>query len=91
LLNIGEEAIKGSEVIKRSGELLRTAAGAGDLNFYGNVEGNDIFKGTTDIVVCDGFRRQCAAEDHRRACDHDRRILKGRILSQHIFTKIGGN
>lgn len=55
LLNIGEEAIKGSEVIKRAGELLRSAAAAGDLNFHGNVEGNDIFKGTTDIVVCDGF------------------------------------
>ncbi|MDR0478209.1 MAG: phosphate acyltransferase PlsX [Burkholderiaceae bacterium] len=55
LLNIGEEAIKGSEVIKRAGELLRAAAKAGDLNFVGNVEGNDIFKGTADIVVCDGF------------------------------------
>jgi glycerol-3-phosphate acyltransferase PlsX len=55
LLNIGEEAIKGSETIKRAGELLRAAAGAGLLNFHGNVEGNDIFKGTTDIVVCDGF------------------------------------
>ena len=55
LLNIGEEAIKGSEEIKRAGELLRTAAAAGDLNFVGNVEGNDIFKGTADIVVCDGF------------------------------------
>jgi glycerol-3-phosphate acyltransferase PlsX len=55
LLNIGEEVIKGSEVIKKAGELLRSAAKAGDLNFYGNVEGNDIFKGTTDIVVCDGF------------------------------------
>jgi phosphate acyltransferase len=55
LLNIGEEVIKGSEVIKRAGELLRSAAQAGDLNFHGNVEGNDIFKGTTDIVVCDGF------------------------------------
>ena len=42
-------------MIKRAGELLRAAAAAGDLNFYGNVEGNDIFKGTTDIVVCDGF------------------------------------
>ncbi|HYF19105.1 MAG TPA: phosphate acyltransferase, partial [Ramlibacter sp.] len=49
LLNIGEEVIKGSEVIKRAGELLRSAAAAGDLNFHGNVEGNDIFKGTTDI------------------------------------------
>jgi glycerol-3-phosphate acyltransferase PlsX len=55
LLNIGEEAIKGSETIKKAGDLLRSAASAGDLNFYGNVEGNDIFKGTTDIVVCDGF------------------------------------
>ena len=55
LLNIGEEAIKGSETIKRAGELLRAAADRGQLNFHGNVEGNDIFKGTTDIVVCDGF------------------------------------
>ena len=55
LLNIGEEAIKGSETIKKAGELLRAAAASGDLNFFGNVEGNDIFKGTTAIVVCDGF------------------------------------
>jgi glycerol-3-phosphate acyltransferase PlsX len=55
LLNIGEEVIKGNEVIKKAGELLRSAGAAGDLNFHGNVEGNDIFKGTTDIVVCDGF------------------------------------
>ena len=55
LLNIGEEVIKGSETIKRAGELLRQAAADGHLNFHGNVEGNDIFKGTTDVVVCDGF------------------------------------
>lgn len=55
LLNIGEEVIKGNETIKLAGELLRTAASLGRLNFRGNVEGNDIFKGTTDIVVCDGF------------------------------------
>jgi glycerol-3-phosphate acyltransferase PlsX len=55
LLNIGEEAIKGSDIIKRAGELLRAAAADGHLNFAGNVEGNDIFKGSTDIVVCDGF------------------------------------
>ncbi|MDE2118936.1 MAG: phosphate acyltransferase PlsX [Betaproteobacteria bacterium] len=51
LLNIGSEDIKGNEVVKQAAELLR----ASDLNFYGNVEGNDIFKGTTDVVVCDGF------------------------------------
>ncbi len=55
LLNIGEEAIKGGETIKRAGALLRAAAEQGDLNFIGNVEGNDIFHGSADIVVCDGF------------------------------------
>lgn len=55
LLNIGEEAIKGNEMIKQTGELLRAAAAAGDLNFYGNVEGDDICAGTVDLVVCDGF------------------------------------
>jgi glycerol-3-phosphate acyltransferase PlsX len=55
LLNIGSEVIKGSETIKQAGELLRAAAELGHLNYFGNVEGNDIFEGTTDIVVCDGF------------------------------------
>ena len=55
LLNIGEEAIKGNEMIKQTGELLRAAAAAGDLNFFGNVEGDDICAGTVDLVVCDGF------------------------------------
>lgn len=55
LLNIGEEVIKGNDTIKKAGELLRSAGSSGDLNFFGNVEGNDIFKGTTEIVVCDGF------------------------------------
>lgn len=51
LLNIGEEDIKGNEIVKQAGELLR----ASGLNFYGNIEGDDIYKGTTDVVVCDGF------------------------------------
>jgi len=51
LLNVGEEDIKGSEVVKQAGELLRNSG----LNFYGNIEGDDIYKGTTDVVVCDGF------------------------------------
>ena len=55
LLNVGEEVIKGSEVIKRAGELLRAADASGQIRFYGNVEGNDIFKGSADVVVCDGF------------------------------------
>lgn len=55
LLNIGEEVIKGNDTIKAAGELLRAAHNQGSIHFYGNVEGNDIFKGTVDIVVCDGF------------------------------------
>ena len=55
LLNIGEEAIKGSETIKAAADLMRQAAAEGRIHFHGNVEGNDILKGTTDIVVCDGL------------------------------------
>lgn len=51
LLNIGEEMIKGNDVVKQAGELLRSSS----LNFVGNVEGKDIFSGTVDVVVCDGF------------------------------------
>jgi glycerol-3-phosphate acyltransferase PlsX len=51
LLNIGTEDIKGNEAVKQAAGLLR----ASGLNFIGNVEGNDIYKGTVDVVVCDGF------------------------------------
>lgn len=51
LLNIGEEDIKGNEVVKATAELLKRSG----LNFHGNIEGDDIYKGTTDVVVCDGF------------------------------------
>jgi glycerol-3-phosphate acyltransferase PlsX len=51
LLNVGAEVIKGNDTVKLAGEMLREST----LNFYGNVEGDDIFKGTTDVVVCDGF------------------------------------
>jgi glycerol-3-phosphate acyltransferase PlsX len=51
LLNIGIEDIKGNDTVKQAGELLR----ASGLNFHGNVEGDDIYKGTVDVVVCDGF------------------------------------
>ncbi|MDH4192418.1 MAG: phosphate acyltransferase PlsX [Betaproteobacteria bacterium] len=51
LLNIGSEDIKGNEMVRRAADLLRKSG----LNFHGNVEGDDIYKGTTDVVVCDGF------------------------------------
>ena len=87
LLNIGEEVIKGNEVIKKAGELLRTAANSGDLNFYGNVEGNDIFKGVTDIVVCDGFVGNVALKTSEGLASMIGDFLRTEF-SRNIFTKI---
>jgi glycerol-3-phosphate acyltransferase PlsX len=51
LLNIGEEEIKGNEQVKEASRLLQQSG----LNYVGFVEGDDIYKGTVDVVVCDGF------------------------------------
>jgi len=75
LLNIGSEDIKGNEVVKQAGELLRRS----HLNFYGNVEGNDIFKGTTDVVVCDGFVGNVALKSAEGIAQ-----LMGRFLTQEF-------
>lgn len=88
LLNIGEEVIKGSEVIKEAGVLLRNAANNGDLNFFGNVEGNDIFKGTVDIVVCDGFVGNVALKASEGLATMIGNFIKAEF-SRNIFTKIG--
>jgi len=87
LLNIGEEAIKGNEVIKKTGELLRIASKTGDLNFYGNVEGNDIFKGTADIVICDGFVGNVALKASEGLAGMIVDFLK-KEFSRNIFTKM---
>jgi glycerol-3-phosphate acyltransferase PlsX len=87
LLNIGEEVIKGNEVIKKAGELLRSAANSGDLNFCGNVEGNDIFKGTADIVVCDGFVGNVALKSVEGMASMIGSFLK-QEFSRSIFTKL---
>lgn len=52
LLNMGEEEIKGSDQIKRAAMLL---ADCNDINYIGYIEGNDIFTGKADVIVCDGF------------------------------------
>ena len=51
LLNIGSEATKGTDTVQRAADLIRATG----LNFHGYVEGDDIYSGTTDVVVCDGF------------------------------------
>jgi glycerol-3-phosphate acyltransferase PlsX len=83
LLNIGEEDIKGNEVVKRAAELLR----ATDLNFVGNVEGNDIFKGTADVVVCDGFVGNITL----KASEGLAHMIGGALkqeFSRNLFTKL---
>ena len=85
LLNIGEEDIKGNDVVKQAGELLRNS----HLNFYGNVEGDDIYKGTTDVVVCDGFVGNVALKTSEGLAQ-----MMGSILRQefrrNLFTKFLG-
>ncbi len=83
LLNIGEEAIKGNDTVKLAAGLLR----ASSLNFYGNVEGDDIYEGTTDVVVCDGFVGNVALKTSEGLA----RMLAGYIREEyrrHIFTRL---
>ena len=87
LLNIGEEAIKGSETIKQAGELLRAAAVAGHINFHGNVEGNDIFKGTTDLVVCDGFVGNVALKTAEGLASMLSNFIR-QEFTRNVFTKL---
>jgi glycerol-3-phosphate acyltransferase PlsX len=88
LLNVGTEEIKGNEVVKATGKLLREDHERGLLNFYGNVEGNDIFKGTTDIVVCDGFVGNVTI----KAAEGLARLVKESLTTEfkrNIFTLLG--
>ena len=85
LLNIGSEDIKGNEVVKQAAALLRKS----DLNFYGNVEGNDIFKGITDVVVCDGFVGNVSLKT-TEGLAHMIRIFLTEEFKRNIFTKMAG-
>lgn len=85
LLNIGSEEIKGNEVVKQAAELLQQS----DLNFYGNVEGNDIFKGVTDVVVCDGFVGNVSLKTTEGLAQMLGSFLKEEF-SRNLFTKMAG-
>ena len=77
LLNVGEEAEKGGRLQREAHALL---SGAEDLNFYGNVEGRDILRGTTDIVVTDGFTGNTAAKAMEGAIDVVTEGIRERIF-----------
>jgi glycerol-3-phosphate acyltransferase PlsX len=85
LLNIGEEAIKGNDVVKQAGELLL----ASSLNFYGNVEGDDIYKGTVDVVVCDGFVGNVALKTSEGLAKLIAEELR-RQFKRNLFTRLAG-
>ena len=87
LLNIGEEAIKGNEIIKKTGDLLRSAAKSGDLNFYGNVEGTDIYQGVVNLIVCDGFVGNVALKASEGLAHKISETLKN-SFTRNIFTKL---
>lgn len=86
LLNIGVEEIKGNDQVKRTAHLL---ADAENMNYIGYVEGDDIFNGRVDLVVCDGFVGNVAL----KACEGTAKLMAYFIKSafkQNIFTKLVG-
>ncbi len=83
LLNIGEEEIKGNELVKAAAELIR----ATDLNFVGNVEGTDVFRGTVDVVVCDGFIGNVALKSAEGIATLMTKMLREEF-SRNLFAKI---
>jgi len=93
LLSNGEEESKGNEVSKAAYELMNSAK---IPNFAGNVEGNDIFNGTVDVVVCDGFMGNVLLKTAEGVADTIGKILKknlkrslisiaGAVLMRKVF------
>jgi len=86
LLSIGEEDHKGSLVVLEAHALLRQTQG---IHFHGNVEGNDIFAGTTDIVLTDGFTGNVVL----KLAEGEAKAMFGWIreaLSSTPLSKLGG-
>jgi len=84
-LNIGEEAFKGDEAVRRAYKLLKMA----DMNFVGNIEGNKIMDGIVDIVVCDGFVGNAILKSAEGTAGFLMSLLREEI-PKGIAGKIGG-
>ena len=85
LLNVGAEDIKGNEQVKKTAELLSRSP---VVNYLGYVEGDDIFDGTVDVVVCDGF----VGNVMLKACEGISRLIAETAkqeFSRNIYTKLG--
>ena len=85
LLNIGEEEIKGNDIVKEAAELIR----ATDVNFIGNVEGTDVFRGTADVVVCDGFVGNVALKASEGIANLMGQMLREEF-SRNFFSRLVG-
>ncbi|QKI88921.1 phosphate acyltransferase PlsX [Thiomicrorhabdus xiamenensis] len=85
LLNIGEEEIKGHQRIKDAHQLIQNTS----INYIGYVEGDDIYKGDTDVVVCDGFDGNIALKSSEGVAKMIAYYLK-EAFGRNIFTKLAG-
>ncbi len=85
LLNVGEEDLKGSPVLRRAADYLKNYPG---INFHGFIEGNDIAKGTVDVVVTDGFTGNIALKTLEGTARLIRSFLK-EGFSGSLMGKIG--
>lgn len=84
LLSIGEETGKGNALVKETYELLQH----GPLNFVGNVEGRDVYKGDVDVIVCDGFVGNISLKISEGLADAAMQMLKKEIM-RTLRAKIG--
>lgn len=84
LLNIGEEDIKGNELVKQAAALLSNSQ---LINYAGYVEGDGIYKGEVDVVVCDGFVGNVALKITEGVAKMIGRLLKD-AFNQNFFTKM---
>ena len=86
LLNIGEEATKGNDVVLSTYPILERMK---IINFKGNIEGRDIPKGTVDVVVCDGFVGNVVLKFAEGLVTGLTQLVKDSIMAGSIFAKIG--
>ena len=84
ILSIGEEAHKGNEVTRSTSQLLKELS----LNFIGNVEGRDIYNGTVDVIVCDGFIGNVVLKVSEGLADMVKQMLR-ESLEATLAGKIG--
>jgi glycerol-3-phosphate acyltransferase PlsX len=85
LLNIGEEEIKGNEQVKQAHELLSKSA----LNYVGYVEGDDVYKGGVDVVVCDGFIGNVALKSSEGVAKMISKFMKDEF-KRNFLTQLAG-